>query len=223
MVHHQLYTDKLRYQKNITPTSPFPEWIETDRLSFKRLSPETVPPKVLYESFNKNDGVDKYFTTRDSLGTTWEDVYMQYEEAEELWESRDFAFYGIFKQDSGAFIGFGTIEDVNFAREDCEIGIWLDKDEWGNGYAQERAEAFFEVIFTHLDLEYVKITVVAENEKSVHSVEKYMSQFGGSFDGILRNETYTPEDEIHDVYKWSISQEEYRDTDAEYDDEVNIW
>lgn len=215
-----IFTETIDYDTELTPKSPFPEWIETDRLRFERLTPESVSPKLLYESFNNNEGTDRYFTTDEPLGTTWSDVYDQYEEADQLWEKGTFAFYALFTRDKHDFIGFGTIEDIDLSKHRAEIGIWLHQRAWGNGYSQERAEALLEILFNHLYFELVEMTVVTENENSINSVNKYISKFGGSFDGKLRHATYTPTGDIHDVYKWSISRSEFNDPDAEYSKEV---
>lgn len=217
--HH--YTEKIEYDESIAPNSPYPEWIETDSLRMERLTPSNLSPETLHRAFKENAGVDRYFTTEEGLGSSMSDALEQYERAEEVWASRTGAFYAIFAMDSGEFVGFATLEDTEFDLQRASIGIWLTRDAWGYGYSQERAEALLEVLFIHLDFKLVEISVVPENENSVRAVTKYVSTFGGSFDGRLRRATFTPTGDVYDVYKWSISAAEYESEDGEYSDKLS--
>lgn len=210
------YTSSIQYDESLAPDSPFPEWIETDRLRFERMSPDTVPPEELLAAFKENEGTDQYFTTETRFDATYEGVYEYYSVVDRLWENHSDAFYATFDSDSDEFIGVATLEDVDFGMQYAEVGFWVFKEYWGNGYAQEEAEALMEVLFNHLDMCAVGICVVPENTKSVKAVLKFMNTFGGKFDGRIRRATYTPTGDIHDIYKWSVLAEEYNGTDAEY-------
>jgi len=210
------HTSDIDYESTLAPDSPFPEWIETDRLRFERLSPDTVPPEELLTAFKENEGTDRYFTTDSRFEATYEGVYEYYDVADRLWENHTDAFYATFNRDSSEFVGITTLEDVDFGMQYAELGFWVLKDHWGNGYAQEEAEAMMEVLFNHLDIRAVGVRVVPENTKSVKAVLKFMNTLGGRFDGRIRHATYTPTGDIYDIYKWSVLNEEYNDPNSTY-------
>jgi len=211
------YTSTVDYQSDLSPDSPFPEWIETERVRFERLSPDAISPKTLLTKFKENEGTDRYFTTDTRFDATFEGVYEYYEIANQLWENHTDAFYATFDRESGEVLGIATLEDVDFGMAYAEIGFWVFKEHWGNGYAQEEAEALMDVLFNHLDICVVGICVVPENTKSVKAVLKFMDVFGGRYDGRIRRATYTPTGDVHDIYKWSVMAEEFNDPDATYE------
>jgi RimJ/RimL family protein N-acetyltransferase len=96
------------------------------------------------------------------------------------------------------------------------LEIWIDKDYRGIDLSQARAESLIYIAFEHLGLDIIEVRVVSKNITSIKSVEKYMREFGGSFDGRLRNETHTPNNGVHNTYQWSISKDEFYNNDAEY-------
>jgi len=114
------------------------------------------------------------------------------------------------------------IEDVELDKHKAKIGYWIDINHRRQGLSQIIAESLINVSFEHLDLDIIEVEVIPENKPSVKSVEKYMREFGGSFDGRIRNATHTPEDGVHDLFTWSISKSEFYDKKAEYNENIKI-
>lgn len=216
------YISELSYDETITTTSPFPEWIHTDRIRFERLTENNLPPQELRNARAANSDFSTYFTTSRQHDTTYDSVLDWYEYANELWENRTDAFYVMFSPTTEEFLGMAYLEDVDFSRERGKLGIWLDEQHRGEGFSQARAEALITVAFDHLNLKLIEVEVVPENTASVKSVEKYMREFGGRFDGRIRRATHTPNNGVHDLYKWSISKEEFTDENATYDPTVEV-
>jgi RimJ/RimL family protein N-acetyltransferase len=98
----------------------------------------------------------------------------------------------------------------DWGRRTAELGIWLRKPFWGRGYSGERAAALLELAFERLDLELVGASHQDGNEQSRRAIEKYVERFGGQYDGLLRN--FVPRgDEVRDLHRYTISQEQYRE------------
>jgi len=79
-----------------------------------------------------------------------------------------------------------------------------------------------EVCFSALDLNVVEVTVATENNKSIKSVEKYMKKFGGEFNGKLRQNTLTPGNGVQNVYKWSVTDDEFYSNEAVYERTMSL-
>lgn len=211
------FIDELDYDEDMSVDSFFPEWIESDRLQFKRLTEESMSPQELKQVREDNPSFSKYFPS-DSVaayGSGYGDVLRWYEIADELWMDQQDAFY-VMRTSEGDFVGMCYIEDVELDKSRGKIGIWLDQDQRGKGYSQHRAEVLLVIAFDHLDLDVVEVEVVPDNTASVKSVIKYMDQLGGQFDGRRRNATKTPSGEIVDLYLWSISQSEFNAQESVY-------
>ena len=57
-------------------------------------------------------------------------------------------------------------------RNDPEIGYWIGREYWGNGYAGEAVQALLQRIFTDLDADRVFISCYDINEQSRRVIEK---------------------------------------------------
>lgn len=194
---------------------PFPEKIVTDRLRFEPLT-DAVDPSDMFELYKRNSGTDRWFNTTMGLPETYQQARDLFESIDDLRAACDDMFYVLFERDSNEIVGQATIEDVDFHAGRCGIGIWLRKDQWGKGFSQERAEGLLYAIFTELEIDTVEIRVATENTPSIKAVEKYLSEFGGQYEGCLRNISPTPQLDIIDMYAWSITAEEFFDDDASY-------
>lgn len=210
------YIDEINYDTEITSQSPFPEWIETNKIYLKKLTEETVSPQKLRKLRKDNHGYEQYFTTNTQFKTTYSSILDWYDKADKLWEQRTDAFYAMFIPKTDEFIGLGFLEEVDFSLQKAKSGIWLDESYRGQNLAQAKLEALLIISFEHLKFDVIEFEIVTENKISIKAIEKCMSAFGGSFDGRLRNETHTPNDGIHDTYRWSISKEEFYDSNSTY-------
>lgn len=85
-------------------------------------------------------------------------------------------------KDNDEIVGVGTIilETVFMG----SIGVWIRKKYWGKEFSSERARKFIEVLFEDVGVEFIQIMCFKENEKAVKSIQKYIEEFNGIYDGI---------------------------------------
>ena len=70
---------------------------------------------------------------------------------EQGWKDRSSITYGIMFCDSAQIVGAMGL--VSNSREEAELGYWIGKDYWGNGYCTEVAEKLLDFGFRELGLE----------------------------------------------------------------------
>jgi len=217
------FVDYVKFDGELSSDSVFPEWIKSGKLELERLTSGRVPERKYYNIVQDEGDIDEYFTTSYGFPDNISKVTEYFETIDDAWKDKTYACYGIFKTSgSNKFIGQATVEKVSFDKQKCEIGVWLRKEYWGNGYSQKRAELLCEVAFSGLDLDVVEVTVTTENIKSVKAVEKYMDVFGGEFNGKIRKDTLTPGNGVQNVYKWSVTKEEFYSEDSTYSRTINL-
>ena len=131
--------------------------------------------------------------------------------AEEQWDEGEGAKYVIrpklSEKNGGAIAGFAGLYP-DWERRFTILGIVLDRRFWGRGYSGERAELFVEVVFDSLDLDMVTVKYIDGNTQSKEAVEKYVEEFGGQYDGLLRN-WIAVRDEVVDCRRYTIRREQY--------------
>jgi ribosomal-protein-alanine N-acetyltransferase len=190
----------------------FPETLESDRLTFGRLSRENVDVLALYEVFGANHDVDRVFEYVDSNPhKTVKETFDMVRRAEDRFEDGEGAQYVVRPKTTenrgGEIAGIAGLYP-KWDRRFATLGIVLDEPFWGNGYSTERAELFIEIIFERLDLELVAVKYIDGNERSKRAIEKYIERFGGQYDGLLRN-WLAVEGEVFDCHRYTISREQY--------------
>ena len=190
----------------------FPVELESDRLRYEVLRPESFDPYELYEHVHTDapaiDEITEY--------VTW-DPYEHPQEAFE-WVDRcgenfenDAKAAYVLRPKAGPRAGeFAGIAGLNpeWNRRRATLGMWLRKPFWGEGYSGERAGRLLELAFDRLDLEIVAITHDPDNENSRRAIEKYVERFGGHREGRIRNDMVV-DGEPRDSIRYSISSDEW--------------
>ncbi|WP_084568875.1 GNAT family N-acetyltransferase [Halostagnicola larsenii] len=190
----------------------FPERFETERLELEYISHETVD---LFELYNIRGDTEEMGPVTEYL--PWnahqspKETADLIDRAEKEWRDGTTARYVIrldpSESKSGSLIGYTKLA-VDWERSTATLGIWLRNQYWGEGYATERAHALIEIAFDRLSLDLVAITHHVDNERSRRAVEKYVSRFGGTHEGCLRNWQVTNDGPV-DVERYTISADEY--------------
>jgi RimJ/RimL family protein N-acetyltransferase len=202
----------------------FPEELETERLRLHRFCSETVAPRDLYEAASRHsDTIDEETA---HVGWSAHDHVQEsrrfLERCEQWWADGDRATYAVVPKETeggghdhpqagdrgGAFAGYTEL-DVEWDRRSAELGVWLRKRFWGRGYSGERAGALLELAFERLDLEVVAAVHLDGNENARRAIEKYVEEYGGRYEGRLRN-WRAPGGDPRDAHRYTISREEYR-------------
>ena len=196
-----------------TSGTPFPETIRTDRLRIERLCHDAVDLREYYRICSADDDIEavtEYLSwdPHESIRETKAFVDM----VERQWENGESAAYLLRPRDpepgAGEIAG-GTGMTVDWERGTGTLGVWLRKRFWGRGYSAERAAAFVEVAFEHLDLDLVAVSHYPDNEKSRRAIEKYVEAHGGRREGHFRNRGVDQDGEPFDEVRYSIAREEY--------------
>ncbi|HKL28168.1 MAG TPA: GNAT family protein [Natrialbaceae archaeon] len=191
----------------------FPETIETDRLRLRKLDRETVDTLDLYEITGRSETIDeetRYLTMEPH--DTPKDARDMIAGAAEQWADAESAIYAIRAQEgedgAGQLAGTTNLA-ILWDRREARPGIMLRKPFWGRGYSGERAMALMKLAFDRLDLEIFSPAHFDGNENSRRAIEKYVDRVGGRYEGVLRN--WVPDgDEVHDLHRYSVSQEEWQ-------------
>lgn len=196
-------------------TSLFPERIETDRLVLEQLCHEKVDLFEYYHHLSECEEdieeVLEYIAGFDPHQTPKETKEF-IDDAEDSWDKDEMAWYVIRPkeaEDGAGEIAGGALLEVDWDRRAGTLGIWLRKPFWGRGYAGERASALLDVTFNQLDLEIAKITCEIDNEKSRKAIEKYIEEYGGQYDGVLRHYAVDTDGNPIDYHNYSILREQY--------------
>lgn len=198
----------------------FPEKIETERLQLSRLCHENVDVFEYYECCSSHEPAIEEITRYLPWDThkTVKETKEYIDELEEKWDQGTRAEYVIrpTEGESGAneIAGAGGLI-IDWDTQTGYPAIWLRKRYWGRGYSGERASAIIELAFERLDLDLVAVPIEEGNDKSRQSVTNYVDAHGGQYDGIVRNSTTRPDGTIIDRHRYTITQEQYRQTNRD--------
>jgi len=212
-----------------------PRRIDTGRLTMLPSSPEVLSPLELYRVCSADPAigeVTEHLTwephatpkesleflemTRDGLDSGEDASYQLYVDPDDAPEGVDGPSPRGPYADTDLVLAGGAGMGIDWDRRTGTLGTWLRKPFWGRGYSGERAAAFVALAFECLDLEVVAVEHVADNEKSMRAIERYVERFGGRKEGALRNWALK-DDEPVTQHRYSITSEEYAASDAALD------
>ncbi|MCB9453867.1 MAG: GNAT family N-acetyltransferase [Anaerolineaceae bacterium] len=98
--------------------------------------------------------------------------------------------FGVIRRDDETIIGRINIR-VNADHQRGEIGYWLGRAFWGQGYATEMARRVIQFGFDDLGLNRVVGQCFAQNERSARVLEKAGMRYEATFrDDYLKNGVY---------------------------------
>lgn len=204
--------------------SLFPRSIETDRLRLERLCYENVSLEEYHEvvGADEMEAVTEYLfwdrprTLKDSRSLLENEIERWEEGAKASYILRPAGDDDLAAEERTAFAGVAKLF-VDWDRRTGEPGVWLRPRFQGRGYASERLEPLLELAFDHLDLPLVEVDVTDGNERSLEGVERYVEEYGGRYEGLLRRSAtagyYDPE--VVDQHRFTISRGEYEAATAE--------
>ncbi|WP_435359250.1 GNAT family N-acetyltransferase [Haloarchaeobius sp. DFWS5] len=190
----------------------FPAEIETERLRFERVSPDTLDAHEVYPYYSTEDGIEeatRYMTwePHQHPKETFEFVQHMGEAAAKA-EGAVYAVYPKAGEDGAGELAGTAGFHPNWEKRSTTFGIWLRKRFWGRGYSGERADAFVPIAFDRLDFDLVAVAVVDENTRSKRAIEKYVDSWGGQHDGYFRN-LQVHGDRPVGVHRFTIAREQY--------------
>lgn len=185
----------------------FPESITTNRIRFKPMH-MALDPFELYEHCNEDalSGETEY--THWSPHQNLHESSTVLSQMEDEWYEEEEANYVMFERDADEFIGSCSFE-IDWEKNQANLGIWMKKEYWGERYASERAIGLIELLFEVYEVDSVIVEMAEENEKSKTAVEKYMSVVGGKKRGVIPNDYMVDEREVYDKAVYAVTQEEF--------------
>lgn len=194
----------------------FPVEIRTDRLSLRRATREEMPSLECYDYCREGaEGIEEVteYAPWDPHASPKESRdYLA--RCEEMWDDGEAAAYVVRpregEEEAGEFAGMAGL-NFQWDRDTAVFGTWLRKTFWGRGYSGERARALLTLAFDRLNFGLVAIGVAADNRKSRRTVEKYVEDAGGRFEGVIRRGLALSDDDVRDEARYSVSQEEWRE------------
>lgn len=114
--------------------------------------------------------------------------------------------FGIIRREDGVLIGVTGIHPKASHRR-AELGYWLGKKYWGQGYMTEVARRIIQYGFEELDLNRIFARCYTHNVASA----KVMQKAGMSFEGTVRQEIYHAfSGEYKDCHYYSILKGEWQ-------------
>lgn len=188
----------------------FPSRLETDRLVFERLGPGTTDVFELYAFMQRDD-----WQGAATEHMPWfrleriDQVADLVDHAHTEWTDRETARYLLrAPAEDDAIVGT-TAFDPEWETRRAGADIVLAQEYWGNEYGVERAHAFVELTFDTYDLDAFYTTCAADNDPSRCMIEKYVTAYGGTHEGLLRQHSARPNGVVTDQHRYSITRSEY--------------
>ena len=118
-------------------------------------------------------------------------------------ERREQVTLAVILRETGGLIGaMGLVLNLRFER--AEVGYWIGKPYWRNGYATEAARAVLKYGFEELKLNRIHATHIARNPAS----GRVMQKIGMKHEGCLRQHTRRW-DRFDDIMCYAILKDEY--------------
>lgn len=119
---------------------------------------------------------------------------------EQLWAANENFGLGIFRRDSGRYLGGTGLHRPNWRVPSMEIGYWMRTSEVGKGYVREAVLGLTRIGFGQLGMRRMVITCDAENARSRRVAEAV----GYLLEGTLRNDDRTPSGDLRDTLVYSL-------------------
>lgn len=137
---------------------------------------------------------------------TPEDASRYIDHVASLWEEGNRFSFSIVLKESDSFIGnIGLSKDE---RHNCgEIGYWLGKAYWGDGYMTEALKCMLQFGFEEMNLNRIKASYFSDNPASGRVMEKA----GMSYEGTQR-QAIRKWDSYKDLTLMAILRDEYETT-----------
>ncbi len=118
-------------------------------------------------------------------------------------EQGDFVNFAVVLLADGALIGSIGLQ-INQAHENAELGFWIGKPYWGNGYCTEAARAVLRYGFTRLGLHRIAAHHLSRNPAS----GRVMAKIGMQYEGCER-QRIKKWGVFEDVKMYAILKDEY--------------
>jgi RimJ/RimL family protein N-acetyltransferase len=103
-------------------------------------------------------------------------------------------------------IGLCGLASIDSANKKAELGYWIGKNYWGNGYGKEAVRLMAHFCFSELKLNKIYAKVLTNNERSI----KLLGKLGFCNEGKSREDIYHMGSFLDD-YTFSLLKIDYKD------------
>lgn len=118
-------------------------------------------------------------------------------------ENGEIVSFAVIKKDSDSLIGIINIK-LSPSHKRGELGYWIGKPYWGEGYCTEAARALLPFGFADLDLNKIIAAALTSNPGSWRVMEK----IGLTYEGTLKQHVYRF-DKFFDLVTYGLLKEEF--------------
>lgn len=139
-----------------------------------------VKPETIYNYFQ--DKEQAKFMTSVPYPYKLEDADNFLSFLESIKENNSMLEWGIFLKNSKTFIGMISLEEIDYDIRKAELGYWLAKNYWQQGYTYRAASLVLDYSFKTLNLQRIEAYIVKNNIGSMKLLEK----LGFQQEGLLR-------------------------------------
>lgn len=112
---------------------------------------------------------------------------------------------GIIEREEKELIGVISLRKIDFKNRRAEIGYWIGKDHWRQGYGSEALDTILKYAFNDLKLNKIYAQVIAPNKPSYKLLEKK----GFKREGIFKKQEKKG-NKFLDVYAYGLLKEDYK-------------
>lgn len=200
-------------------TGLFPERIATDIAVVERLCHENIDIQEYHKVCSTDEpDIDKVLKHIPSFEphTNIKETIDFVDSAEVAWENGEKAEYVIRPQsdsgDSDEIVG-GFRVSIDWELQTGDMGIWLRKPYWGEGYTRTLRTVARRLIFEEWNLELYQAVWVDGNTAVKKLIEESMKEVGGQYEGLFRNWTVDADGNPVDCHRFTITREQYYNRD----------
>jgi RimJ/RimL family protein N-acetyltransferase len=189
-----------------------------NNLSPLDLPTETKTGRLYLRAYRPGDGVMYYHMLQDnwqhlyefmphsylSIRSTYDADLLILHLVEE-WQARHLFIFGVWEQESGAYVGEAYLANADWHVPRIELGYFLVQASTGKGYATEAARALAGYAFEHMHVERIELQCNADNAASIRVAERC----GFTFEARMRLRYRKKSGELVDVLWYSLLRSEW--------------
>jgi ribosomal-protein-alanine N-acetyltransferase len=188
------------------PSEPaFPDLLRTDRLVLRAYAAADSPGLLKLVEQNR-DILIRNFPQMAKGFARLEDSIAFTEEKALQWNDRNAFCYGIWLKDSKEQIGQILVKNLTWNIPSAELSYFIASQLQRKGFATEAISVILRTAFKELGFNRIFIRIIPSNRESILLANK----LGFKQEGLHRNEFRCGFGELHDVYYFSLTNQDYR-------------
>lgn len=161
-----------------------------------------VTPQTFVDCFRDLDQIRYIYSA--PYPYTQQDAEQFYSFLQSVNEDKSMNELGIFSKADDSFIGVISLNDIDKHDDNAELGYWILKQHWKNGYAYEAASLLVPYAFEQLHLNKLYAYLQTENVASL----SLLSKLGFQVEGVLRKHVRN-KGEFVDRYVCGLLRDDY--------------